>query len=184
MGMATTGYTRTAISLHWLVAGLVLAGFAVGTYAVGLEVSPAKLKLYSWHKWIGITILLLMLARLAWRLWHSPPALPAAMPRWEQRMAATVHGLLYLLLFALPLSGWLMSSAAGFPVVYLGVLPLPDLVGKDKALAETLKTVHDWLNNGLFLLITLHVAAALKHHFRDRDTVLARMLPFLMREKT
>ena len=172
-------YTATAIALHWAVALLIFGAFAIGLYAVALEVSPQKLKLYSWHKWIGVTVALLVVARLAWRLWHPAPALPPGMARWEQFVASGTHVVLYVLLFALPITGWLMSSAAGFPVVYFGVLPLPDLVAKNKELADVLKTVHYWLNKTLLVLIVLHVAAALKHHVLDRDDVLTRMLPFL-----
>lgn len=172
-------YTATAIALHWAVAALIFGAFAVGLYAVGLEVSPQKLRLYSWHKWIGVTIALLAVMRITWRWLHPAPPLPAGMARWEQFVASGTHVLLYALLFALPITGWLMSSAAGFPVVYFGVLPLPDLVSKNKELADLLKTVHYWLNKTLLVLVVLHAAAALKHHVLDRDDVLARMLPFL-----
>jgi len=90
---------------------------------------------------------------------------------------------LYILMFAIPLSGWLMSSALGFPVVLFGVLPLPDLIGKDKELGETLKGVHESLNYALLLLVVAHVGGALKHHLIDRDGTLVRMLPFLDKEK-
>ena len=172
-------YTGTAIALHWAVAVLIAGAFVIGLIAVALPVSPQKLKLFSWHKWIGVSIALLALVRLAWRLWHAAPALPAGMRRWEQHVAAGTHALLYMLLLAVPVTGWLMSSAAGFPVVFLGVLPLPDLVAKDKALADTLKLVHDLLNKTLLVLVVLHVAAAVKHHVVDRDDVLTRMLPVL-----
>lgn len=173
----TSRYTRTAIILHWLVAILIVGAVAIGMYAVTLDVSPAKLRLYSWHKWLGVTILLLAVARIAWRLRHVPPPLPAAMAAWERLAAASTHGLLYVLLFLVPLSGWLMSSAAGFPVVYFGVLPLPDLVAKNKELAEALKIVHYVLNKTLIVLALFHAAAAIKHHVLDRDDVLTRMLP-------
>jgi cytochrome b561 len=174
-----TRYTATAIALHWAMAVLIVAAFAIGLYAVALAVSPLKLKLFSWHKWVGVTIFLLLVARLAWRLRHPAPALPASMPGWERAAANVSHALLYVLMLAVPLTGWLTSSAAGFPVVYFGVLPLPDLVGKDKALYEALKLVHYTLNKTLLVLVLVHVAAALKHHFLDRDTILTRMLPRL-----
>lgn len=180
----TDHYSSTAIALHWAVALLIVASFTIGLYMVGIEVSPRKLRLYSWHKWVGVTIALLMLVRIGWRLTHPAPALPTTMVRWERMLASGTHLLLYALLLAVPITGWLMSSASGFPVVYFGVVPLPDLVGKDKALAETLKLVHFILNKTLLVLVVLHVAAALKHHFRDRDTILARMLPFLKRAAT
>jgi cytochrome b561 len=172
-------YTGVAIALHWLVALLILGSFVVGTYMVDLDLSPWKLKVYSWHKWNGVTIFLLVALRLAWRVTHRPPALPAAMPEWQRHAAAISHALLYLLMLAVPLSGWVMSSAGGFPVVYLGVFQLPDLVAKDKALFELTKSVHYALNKTLLVLVALHVAAAVKHHYADRDDVLARMVPYL-----
>jgi len=177
--MKSESYTATAIALHWLVAALIVGAFTIGLIAVELAVSPQKLKLYSWHKWIGVSIALLALVRIGWRFWHPAPALPSGMRRWEQHVASGTHVLLYALLLAIPVTGWLMSSASGFPVVYFGVLPLPDLVAKDKALADALKLVHYALNKTLLVLVVLHVAAALKHHVLDRDDVLVRMLPFL-----
>ena len=182
MGMAAGGrhrYTGTAIGLHWIVVILIVAAWAVGLTMVDLPLSPQKLKLYSWHKWIGVSIFLLTLARLAWRAAHQPPTLSHSIPAWQIRAAAVSHALLYALLFAIPLSGWLFSSASGVPVVYLGLVQLPDLVGRDKALAGLLKQVHVVLNWTLFVIACIHVTAALKHHLVDRDDVLARMLPFL-----
>ena len=174
-----TRYTPTAVALHWIVALLIIGNLAFGLYVAELPISPAKLRTVSWHKWVGITILLIAAMRLAWRLRHPVPALPAAMPPWERHVANGTHILLYLLFFAAPLTGWLFSSAAGFPVVYLGVVQLPDLVSKDRELAQALRAAHKWLNYTMAAVIVLHVAAAIKHHVRDRDEVLARMLPFL-----
>lgn len=174
-----TRYTGTAIALHWLIAFLILAAFPLGLIMSDMALSPLKLKLFSYHKWLGVTVFLLAVARLAWRATHTPPPLPAAVPAWQQRAAHGLHFLLYALLFAIPLSGWLTSSAKGFQTVYLGVLPLPDLVGKNKALGDLLREVHEMLNMGLLALVAVHVAAALKHHFIDRDGVLTQMLPFL-----
>lgn len=172
-------YTRTAIGLHWLVAVALVGSFGLGLYMHELPFSPDKLKLYAWHKWAGVSIFLLVLARIVWRLAHRPPAPPASMPGWQRQVAEGVHLLLYALMLAVPLSGWLMSSAKGVPTVWFGVLPLPDLVGKDKALGELLATVHKILNLGMAALVLAHAGAALKHHFVDRDDVLARMLPML-----
>jgi cytochrome b561 len=167
-------YTRTAVVLHWLLAAAILGALAVGATAADLPVSPQKLKLVNWHKWAGITILALSLLRLAWRLTHRPPPAPA-MPRWQARAAALTHAALYLLFVAVPLAGWSYSAAAGFPVVLFGVLPLPDPVGKDRALADLLRDVHGALAWTLALLVVLHVAAALKHQFVDRDGLIGRM---------
>jgi cytochrome b561/polyisoprenoid-binding protein YceI len=169
-------YTATAIGLHWLGAALVLAGFCVGLWMTGLEFGPLKFRVYAYHKWIGVTVFLVALLRLAWRSRHPPPP-PGAMPRWQRRAAAVAHGLLYALMLAVPASGWLYSSAAGVQTVWLGLVPLPDLVAKDKELAAALKVVHFSLNASLAALVLLHVAAALKHQFVDRDALLARMLP-------
>ncbi|OYW35717.1 MAG: cytochrome b [Hydrogenophilales bacterium 12-61-10] len=168
-------YTTPAIVLHWLVALLIFVGFPLGVYMHELPLSPTKLQLYSYHKWIGITVLLLAGVRVAWRLSHRPPPLPVSVVRWQAQASAVVHGLLYVLILAIPLSGWLMSSAKGFPVVWFGVLPLPDLVGKSRELGDVLATVHQILNFTLLGLVILHVAAALKHHFIERQPFLQRM---------
>jgi len=178
-----THYTATAKLLHWLIALMIFGMLGFGFYMTGLDLSPTKLELYSWHKWAGVTVFLLVLVRLAWRIGHRPPALPAHMPAIERLAAHAGHHLLYLLMLAIPLSGWLMSSAKGFQTVWFGVLPLPDLVGKDKALGDLLQEVHEVLNFTLAGLVLAHLGAALKHHFIDRDDVLARMLPFLDNNK-
>lgn len=165
--------------MHWLVVFLIIGAFPLGMVTSGLPFSPLKLKLISYHKWLGVTVFILVVARLVWRATHTPPPLPATMARWQQRAAHGLHHLLYMLLFVIPLSGWLMSSAKGVQTVYLGVLPLPDLLGKDKALGDLLGTMHAVLNYSMLALVVAHVAAALKHQFIDRDGVLARMLPFL-----
>jgi cytochrome b561 len=171
-------YTPAAIALHWIVALLILANLALGLYTVDLPLSPTKLRNFSYHKWIGVTVFMLAAARLLWRLRHAPPALPVAMAPWERRAARLTHALLYVLFFAAPLTGWLFSSAAGFQTVYLGVVPIPDLLSKDKALADALRLAHRSINYALAAVIVLHAAAAaLKHHFIDRDDVLRRMLP-------
>lgn len=173
---APSRYTRTAIALHWLLAFALIGSFGVGLYMTGLPLSPQRLKLYNWHKWAGITILTLSALRLAWRLTHRPPV-DVAMPAWQQRAAHWTHRALYVLFFAVPLAGWAYSSAAGFPIVVFGVLPLPDFVPADKALAEAIKPLHKILAFTMALIVLGHVAAALKHHFVDRDGLLARMWP-------
>ena len=174
--MSTTRYTLPAIALHWLLALMILGAFGFGLYMTGLPFSPARLKLYNWHKWAGVTILALTVLRLLWRLSHRPPP-PPAMPSWQQQAYKATHGLMYALFFAVPLVGWAYSSAAGFPIVWFGVLPLPDFVPVDKALAEAIKPWHERLAWTLIALVALHVAAALKHHFIDRDGLLSRMRP-------
>jgi cytochrome b561 len=170
-------YTRTAKTLHWIMALLLIGLVALGFYMNDLPLSPAKLQLYSWHKWAGVTAFLLLLCRLAWRVGHPPPALPAHMPAAARLAAHAVHLLLYILMLAIPLSGWLMSSAKGFQTVWFGVLPIPDLLGKDKELGELLGQIHLALNLLFCATLAGHVGAALKHHFIDGDDILVRMLP-------
>ncbi len=169
-------YTGTAIVLHWLLALMIVGAFGVGLYMSDLPVSPTRLKLFSWHKWAGVTILALSGLRLLWRLSHRPPPnLP--MPAWQAQVVRITHGLLYALFFAVPLAGWAYSSAAGFPVVWFGLLPLPDFVPVDKALAETLKGLHGNLAWGLAIAVALHVAGVIKHQWIDRDGLIDRMRP-------
>ncbi len=171
-----TRYTRTAIALHWLMAVMLIVSFSVGLYMADLPFSPQRVKLYNWHKWAGICILTLALLRLLWRLAHRPPP-EVPMPAWQERAARLTHGALYLLFFAVPLVGWAYSSAAGFPIVLFGILPLPDFVSKDKALSEAIKPWHGYLAYAMASLVVLHVAGALKHQLIDRDGLLMRMWP-------
>ena len=172
---ASSRYSTPAIVLHWLVAVLIFATFPLGLYMVDLPLSPDKLKLYSYHKWIGVSVFLLVAIRLGWRLTHTPPALPGDIAAWQRRASAVAHGLLYAMMGVIPVSGWLMSSAKGFQTVWFGVLPLPDLVEKSRELGELLATVHQFLNYVLLALVILHVGAALKHHFIERRPFLQRM---------
>jgi cytochrome b561 len=178
----TPRYTSIAIGFHWLLALMIVGALGVGTYMVDLPMSPSRLKLYNYHKWVGITILTLSALRLLWRITHRAPTLPDTMPAWQRKASHAAHMALYVLFFAVPLLGWAYTSATGFPVVWFGVIPLPDFVPKDRELAELIKPLHRlsaWLLAGV---VVLHIAAALKHHFVDRDGVLARMLPFLSRQ--
>ncbi|MER1968907.1 cytochrome b [Castellaniella sp. GW247-6E4] len=177
-------YTRTAIFLHWLV-GLGLMGtFALGFYMEGLPLSPNKLQLYSWHKWAGMALLALAVVRLAWRMSHPAPDLPLSMGPLARLAAHAGHWVLYALMIVVPLSGWLMSSAQGVPVVWFGVLPLPDLVPKSAALGVTLKDAHALLNYVLLAAVVGHVGAAAHHHFVKKDTIMTRMLPLVDRKSS
>jgi cytochrome b561 len=169
-------YTGLAMVFHWLLALMIVGSFSVGVYMSDLPFSVTRLKLFNYHKWAGITILALSALRLLWRLTHRPPPdLP--MPGWQRLAAHAAHWALYVLFFAVPLMGWAYSSAAGFPVVVFGVLPLPDFVSPDKALAEVLKARHGQLAFALAVVVVVHVAAALKHHFIDHDGLINRMRP-------
>lgn len=172
-----THYTPLAISLHWLMALLIFAGWGLGTYMHDLPLSPQKLRYFSWHKWMGVTVFLLAIVRVGWLATHRAPPPPSNSPRWQTRAARVNHVLLYLLMFIIPVSGWLMSSAKGVPTVYLGVLQLPDLLAKNKELGDRLAEVHELLAYGLAILVAIHIAAALKHQFIDHDGLIGRMLP-------
>jgi cytochrome b561 len=174
-------YSTVAIVLHWLLALVILAMFVVGIYMTDLPFSPLRLKLYNWHKWAGVTFLALTLLRMLWRITHRPPALPVAvtrtMPGWQNRAYHATHHLMYALFFAVPLVGWAYSSAAGFPIVLFGQIPLPDLLPANKELADLVKPLHELSALALMTLAGLHIAAALKHQWVDRDGLLTRMLP-------
>jgi cytochrome b561 len=174
-------YSTVAIFLHWLLGLSIFAMFAIGVYMSDLPFSPTRLKLYNYHKWAGITFLILSVLRLLWRLLNKPPVLPKAieqaMPTWQTKIYHATHYALYALFFAVPLIGWAYSSAAGFPIVLFGVLPLPDFMSVDKEFAKQIKELHEISAFALLGLALLHIAAALKHQFIDKDGLVNRMLP-------
>jgi len=172
-----TTYTAVAKLLHWGMAVIILGLLALGFVMTDMPLSPEKLQYYSWHKWAGVTVFVLVWLRLVWRVMNPPPAYPTTMPRTVQIVAHLGHAALYGLMLAIPLSGWLLSSAKGVQTVWFGVLPLPDLLEKDKELGHLLHEVHEALNFVLLFLLAGHVAAALKHHIMDKDDILKRMLP-------
>jgi cytochrome b561 len=171
-------YTKTAILLHWLTALLIISAFTLGLVMTDIPgLTPTKLKYYSWHKWMGVTVLALAVIRVLWRKANRPPAHLASMTPLQAKAADAMHYFLYFLIFAVPISGYLYTTAAGVPVVYLGLFKIPSLFAADPALKELLKPVHYWLNMILAAAVIGHVVAALKHQFIDRDGVLKRMLP-------
>ena len=173
----TAGYRPVAKALHWITAVAVFGLLAVGLWMTGLPIGLTKLQAYAWHKWIGLVVLLLTLARLAWR-WHAPPpALPEAVTAWERRLAPLSHGALLVLLLALPITGWLMSSAGGVSVYWFGFLPLPDLVPRNLDLFDRLRTAHHWLAWTLIGVLALHLAAVVRHDVLRRDGIFRRMWP-------
>lgn len=174
---APARYGLIAILLHWVVAVLIFAAFALGVVMVDIPgLTPTKLRYFSWHKWLGVTVLALAALRLLWRGWRgAPPAV--VMPRWQQRASSAGHALLYLLMFVVPLSGYFYSLAAGVPVVYLGVWPLPVLMEADPVWKPILKQLHITLVYVLFAVVVVHLLAVIKHQWIDRDGLLRRMLP-------
>jgi cytochrome b561 len=173
----TSRWGAVAQFLHWLIVALIIVQVTLALWADELH-GMRKLAMLARHKSFGITILGLATLRLLWRWMNPKPPLPATLKPYERRLAHLSHTLLYVLLFALPLSGWMMSSARGFPVSWFGFFQLPDLVPKSKPLYEALVTTHATLACVLGAVVVLHIAGALKHHYVLRDDVLRRMLPF------
>ncbi len=163
--------------LHWGIALLIIGLVTVGLIMQELPNSPFKLKVYGWHKSIGLTVLVLVVFRLGWRLIDSRPPYPASLPRWQQTLSSLAHGLMYVLMLAMPLSGWLYNSASNFPLRWFGLFSVPSLAAPDPELKQLALSLHQYGFYLLGLLFALHVGAALHHHFVKRDPTLARMLP-------
>jgi cytochrome b561 len=178
-----TRYTGLAQTFHWVIAALIVTQFALAWTADDLPLGVHKLALLARHKSFGMTVLMLAVLRLLWRLKSPPPALPAMMTPVERRLAKATHWAFYLLLFAMPLTGWMMSSAKNYSVSWFGLFTWPNLIGQNDAAFEFLQTTHQYLGYALLAIAALHIAAALKHHFWNKDDVLVRMLPFTRSEK-
>jgi cytochrome b561 len=177
--MKSNSYSAVAKALHWSMALGIFGLVVLGSVMSDMAFSPEKLQYFSWHKWAGVTVFMLVWLRLLWRLISPPPAYPASMSHSMKRLASAGHIALYALMVIIPFTGWLMSSAKGVPTVWFGLMPLPDLISKDKALGELLEEIHGTLSWMLVTFIAGHVAAALKHHFIDKDDTLRRMAPFI-----
>ncbi len=171
-------YSRTAILLHWTIAILVVTNVVLASMAKDLP-SVAKAVYMAPHKAIGVSILLLSLYRLFWRLGHRPPPLPSEIPNWQAMLGRTTHALFYFLIIAVPISGWMMSSAHPMapPVSFFGLVDITLPIGKSESLAGAGKSAHVILTKPLVLLVFLHVLAALKHQFADRLPFIQRMWP-------
>lgn len=176
-------YTIPAIVLHWLIAIGIIGTFTLGLVMTDIQgISMAKIRYTNWHKWAGVTVLALAALRLLWRLFNHPPQYADEMPAWQRGAAHGLHIALYVLMFAVPLSGYFFSLAAGYPVVWFGKVALPVLIERDPALRDLLRETHYWLNMLLAGLVGLHVLAAFKHLIIDRDGVMQRMLPSFSRK--
>lgn len=166
-----------AKTLHWATALGVIGLVIVGLWMDELPNSPTKVKVYALHKSVGLTVLAIVVLRLVWRFVDKRPPYPAGMPPWQKAASEISHGLLYLLLLSQTLSGWLYNSASNFALQWFGLFPVPRLSGPDPELKHLAHDIHEtgWIV--LAILLSIHVAAALKHHFVDRDVTLARMTP-------
>jgi cytochrome b561/polyisoprenoid-binding protein YceI len=164
--------------LHWLIVGLIAIQAALGLTGMMLPIGMEKLAVLARHKSVGITILALATLRLLWRWVNPTPPLPSNLKPYERWLAHGSHAALYALLFAMPLTGWIMSSARGFTVSWFNLFQLPNLVPKSERLYEAMITTHATLAVALAVIVALHIGAALKHHFVLKDGTLRRMLPF------
>jgi len=176
-------YTAVAQALHWIIAALIVVQFTLAWTADDLPLGMHKLALLARHKSFGMTVLVLAILRLGWRLFNPAPPLPGGMSKIEIFVARATHTAFYALLFAMPLTGWAMSSAKNYSVSWFGVFTWPNFIAPNERSFEILKSTHDWLSYGLLGIAILHVLAALKHHFWNKDDVLTRMLPFTKPEK-
>jgi cytochrome b561 len=178
-----TRYTAVAQLFHWIIAALIVTQFALAWTAEDLPLGMHKLAVYARHKSVGMTVLMLAILRLLWRFWHRPPELPAGMTPIERMLARSTHIAFYVLLFAMPLTGWMMSSAKNYSVSWFGLFTWPNLIAQNDAAFDFLKATHDLLSDVLLVIAILHILAALKHHFWNKDDVFLRMLPFKKPEK-
>jgi cytochrome b561 len=176
-------YGAVAKVFHWLTLLLLIGSFTIAYSMIGLRISPRKLELYSYHKWVGVTVFLIVILRLAWRLRNPAPPLPASTSPLQRRLAGLSHFMLYTILIVMPLTGWVMSSARNLPLVYLGLIEVPSPFGVNEALGNVLRTVHYILSLSLLFFVSVHVLAALQHHFILRDDILRRMLPWPVRPR-
>lgn len=172
-----TDWSALSKALHWLIAALILAMAWIGLTMGDMPNGPDKIATYALHKSIGLSILALAALRLGWRLYAGAPAPVAGTPRWQERIASATHVTLYALLLALPLTGWLLNSAAGFPLQWFGLFNLPSIAARDEALHTLAVQAHEALFWALAVLVVMHAAAALYHHLFLGDATLARMLP-------
>ncbi len=163
--------------LHWLIAILILVMAYLGLTMGNLANGPDKIQTYALHKSIGITILTLVGLRLVWRMYAGTPHPVPGSPRWQERVASLTHWAMYALLFAMPISGWVLNSAAGFPLQWFHLVNLPHIVDKNQGLHELAKDAHEIMFWILALLVVSHAGAAFYHHLFQRDATLARMLP-------
>lgn len=170
-------YGNVAKILHWVSALLIIGLIILGLIMTDLPLSAKKLKFYRWHKEIGILVLMLASVRLVWRFLNVTPKLPSTLAVWQKFAAHGLHAVLYLCLFAMPITGWLVSCAAGLQVSFFGLFLLPNLIGPDKPLQTLFAEIHELIGYGLIGMILGHVGAAFQHHFIYKDDILRRMLP-------
>lgn len=169
--------------LHWSIVLLITAIATLGLLMVDMANTPDKVGWYALHKSLGLTLLALVLVRLGWRIWAGAPLPLPGLPRWQARTAALTHAALYLLMLAMPLSGWLFNSAAGYPLQWFGLLNLPAIAVENRDLRDLAGGLHEAGFWALLALVILHAGAAFYHHLFVQDATLTRMLPHRRRQE-
>jgi len=176
-------FSLTARSFHRAIATLLLIQIPLAWYMVDLPLGPEKFERYALHKSIGMLLFTLAVLRLVRAIVGQRPTLPPNTKTWEKILAKATQGLLYLIIIIMPITGWVMSSAANVPVTVFGLFTLPPLVGADKGLFEIMEEIHEAQSIALLVLVAVHFLAGLKHHFMDRDNVLYSMLPIIGKQQ-
>lgn len=179
----STSYTRVAVWLHWIIALMIIGQIIGGKYMMAMDAGASKYELFQLHKSFGMIILILSIVRLLWRITHRAPALPAGMSAFERLGAKASHIGFYVLMIGTPLAGWIMVSAATPSITtrIFKTITVPDFPGvpRDETFAAFMENTHEFLATAIILLLAVHVGAALKHHFVNKDDILTRMIPFL-----
>lgn len=178
MRNTANNYGGVAKALHWLVVAVVVGQIYLAITSFGTDEPLRKAALLALHRPLGVTILCLMIARLAWRLNSLQPALPGTLSPAGRGLARATHYTLYALLLLIPLVGWVKAGAEGINISFFGLFPILALTGTDDSLVQPLRMTHLYLNTALLALVPVHVLAALWHQFWRRDNTLRRMLPF------
>lgn len=170
-------YGEVAVFFHWIIAILIIGLLSLGLYMASLSTSPFQLKLFGWHKEWGLVVLALAFMRILWRFNNVTPLMSSHLPNWQKLAANSMHWALYIFMFAMPLTGWLMSSAAGFPPSFFGLFTLPNLIAPNKILDSLFGEIHEYLGYALIAAIVIHIAATVQHYLFYKENILRRILP-------
>ena len=182
-GDAPLRYSRTAMALHWTIAALILANLFLGFFHEDFS-KPVRSSMMWWHKAFGLSILALTIVRIGWRLGHRPPPFDPVLRPWEVRLARATHWLFYTLLIVIPISGWLLVSTSDRATSFFGLFELPPLpISREKDVHEAFEKVHELFGYAMLVLLALHVAGALKHHFQGHRHLIGRMAPWAGRPR-
>lgn len=169
-------YGVVAKFFHWTMSIILIGMVCVGFYMTQESLGDGRFKLYDWHKSFGLLILFMAMFRIVWKIGNPAPLFSDKLANWQKLAAQATHWAFYVFMFALPLSGWLMSSAGGHEVRFFNLFTLPALLEPNKALAHQIHEIHEYLAYGLIATFALHIAALIKHEWIDKDPILKKML--------